>query len=100
MKLKISLPILIILAILFVTGCETPAESTAIININTASIQELMTLKGIADVKAQEIIDYRTKNGPFEKIEDIQKVKGIGKATFDDIKARIIVRDEIIVDEE
>ena len=96
MKTIKTLLILIVLTTLFLIGCETTNNSNTIVNINTATKSELMTLNGIADVKAQEIIDYRTKNGPFEKIEDIMKVKGIGKATFEDIKIRIVVEDTVI----
>ena len=97
MKTMKKLLILAVLTTLFFVGCETTTNnSNAIVNINTATKSELMTLNGIADVKAQEIIDYRTQNGPFEKIEDIMKVKGIGKATFDGIKIRIVVEDPIV----
>jgi competence ComEA-like helix-hairpin-helix protein len=61
------------------------------ININTANKSELETLKGIGSTKAQSIIDYRLNNGPFQKIEDITKVNGIGEAIFDNIKDLITV---------
>uniref|UniRef100_A0A7C4U478 Helix-hairpin-helix DNA-binding motif class 1 domain-containing protein n=1 Tax=Caldisericum exile TaxID=693075 RepID=A0A7C4U478_9BACT len=56
------------------------------ININTASKEELMNLPGIGDVKAQAIIDYRTKNGTFKDIHEIVNVSGIGEKTFEKIK--------------
>ncbi|MDP3058860.1 MAG: helix-hairpin-helix domain-containing protein, partial [bacterium] len=56
------------------------------ININTASQKELETLPGIGVVKGGEIINYRTKNGPFLKIEDLVKVSGIGEKTFEGLK--------------
>ncbi|MFZ5946010.1 MAG: helix-hairpin-helix domain-containing protein [Bacillota bacterium] len=61
------------------------------ININTATIKELETLTGIGTVKAQAIIDYRTTHGRFSSIEDLQKVKGIGEATFTKIIDRITI---------
>ena len=61
------------------------------INLNTATLEELMTLERIGPKYAQRIIDYRETNGPFEKIEDIMKVKGIGPKTFDANKDLITV---------
>ena len=52
------------------------------VNINTASVEELTQLKRIGTSYAQRIIEYRDKNGPFEKPEDIVKVPGIGPKTF------------------
>jgi len=60
------------------------------INLNTASEKELETLKGIGKAKAQAIIEYRKKH-KFKKIEDIVKVKGIGKKLFEKIKDKIEV---------
>ena len=59
------------------------------VNINTADLQTLMTLNGIGEVYAQNIIDYRTKHGPFSKIEDIQNVPGIGPKRFEAIMNHI-----------
>ena len=70
-----------------------PIAYAGLININTAAKAELMSLKGIGEVKAQAIIDYREARGPFRRIEDIMKVKGIGPATFATIKASIEVGD-------
>ena len=61
------------------------------VNINTATLNELDSLPGIGPSTAQKIIDYREKNGNFEKIEDLQNVKGIGDAKYEGIKDRIIV---------
>lgn len=56
------------------------------ININTATLEQLDTLPGIGPAIAQRIIDYRTQNGDFKKIDDLKKVRGIGDAMFDQIK--------------
>lgn len=61
------------------------------ININTASLTELQKLPRIGNSVAQRIIDFRKKNGPFKKIEEIMKVKGIGEKTFEQIKDLITV---------
>ncbi len=74
----------------FPTQAPVPAGK---ININTATQAELESLPGIGPSLAQRIIAYREQNGPFKTIEDIQKVKGIGPATFERIKDLITVGD-------
>lgn len=61
------------------------------LNINTASASELETLPGIGPTLAQRILDYRRTNGPFQRPEDITKVKGIGEGIFTQIKGLITV---------
>ena len=71
-------------------ACITNTTPTsAKISINNAAKELLQTLPGIGESKAQDIIDYRTQNGPFEKIEDITKVPGIGESLFAKIKENI-----------
>lgn len=64
-------------------------EDQSKININTAGLSDLITLPGIGDTKARDIIDFREKNGKFKIIDDIMMVKGIGIATFERIKELI-----------
>ena len=64
---------------------------SVMININTASEAELMTLPGIGQSRAKDIINYRVKNGLFESIDDIMKVIGIKEAAFEKIKDLIKV---------
>jgi len=61
------------------------------ININTASIKELMSLKRIGPVLGERIVLYREANGPFKSAGEIKNVKGIGEHTYDLIKDRIRV---------
>ena len=56
------------------------------ININTADILELQNIKGIGEVKAKKIIEYRINSGEFKKIEDLLNVSGIGEKTLEKIK--------------
>jgi len=73
----------------------TTAESTSsLIDINTATQEELESLPGIGPVTAQKIIAFREENGPFTSIEEIQKVSGIGPATFEKIRELITVGEQ------
>lgn len=65
-------------------------ENDNIININTATLEELLTLSGIGESKAKSIIEYRAKT-PFNKIEDIMNVSGIGESLYNKIKENITV---------
>ena len=65
--------------------------AVAQVNINTATLDELDGLKGIGPTKAQAIIDFRKKNGPFKTVDDLQNVPGIGPATLKDIRKDVMV---------
>jgi competence protein ComEA len=73
------------------TDGSADSGNTELININTASLEELDSLPGIGSVTAQHIIDYRDTNGPFTTIDEIMDVSGIGPATYDEIKNLITV---------
>lgn len=60
------------------------------VNLNTAGVEELMTLSGIGEAKAKSIIQYREKVGPFQSIEEIKNVSGIGDAMFERVRESII----------
>lgn len=61
------------------------------ININTAGLAELDSLPGIGEITAKKIIDYRSFYGSFKKIEDLQKVGGIGAKKYADIASKISI---------
>ena len=67
------------------------AAPKAKVNINTAPASELEALPRIGPKVAQRIVDVRTKNGNFKKVEEIMKVQGIGEKVFDQIKDLITV---------
>lgn len=66
-------------------------SSAAKVNINTADLASLETLSGIGEKKAQDIIDYRTKNGNFQKLEDLGNVSGFGVKTLEKLKDSICI---------
>lgn len=70
------------------------AAPKAKVNINTASASELETLPRVGPKIAQRIIDFRTKNGNFKKVEDIMKIQGIGEKVFENIRDLITVGGE------
>jgi len=72
-------------------SATTTPEQSGKINTNTADKQELEKITGVGPVIAQRIIDYRNKNGPFQTIEDIKKVNGIGDKTFEKMKNEITI---------
>ncbi|MFH2102657.1 MAG: ComEA family DNA-binding protein [Chloroflexota bacterium] len=75
-----------------VPGGGLPSHiSAGRVNINTATSDELETLPGIGPTTAQNIIDFRLQNGPFQVIQDIENVPGIGPATYERIKDYITV---------
>jgi competence protein ComEA len=82
---------LVLVAFLLGTGIGAViAQEQVKININKATVDELCNLKRIGPSYAQRIVDYREQNGPFQKPEDIMKVKGIGLKTFEANKEIII----------
>ncbi len=63
---------------------------TALVNINTATAEELQTLTGIGSVKASSIVAHREKE-PFSSVDDLTRVEGIGAATLERIRSQITV---------
>ena len=75
-------------------GTPSSLAGVDLVNINTATLDELDKLPGIGPTTAQKIIDYRNENGSFVQIEDIVNVSGIGSATYENIKDLITVGNE------
>lgn len=63
------------------------------LDINTATVEQLEALQNIGPTKAAAIIAYREEHGPFQSVDDLIKVKGIGEKTLEDIKAHVSVSD-------
>ena len=118
-KRDFTITLLLIIAVLCICGCiyyatnamlpinpQTTVSGTTVtvhletvseqykngkVNINTAGIDVLCTLKSIGESKALSIMAYREESGPFGRIEDIKNVSGIGESTFEKIKDDICI---------
>lgn len=73
------------------TEATDNSQTDTKVNINTASLDELMTLNGIGEKKAQTIIEYREETGLFMKLEDLKNIPGIGDKTFITLEPHITI---------
>ena len=72
-------------------GPISVGAAEGVVNLNTATAQELAKITGIGEKKGEAIVKYREENGAFKSVEDIQKVKGIGAKIFEKIKGSLTV---------
>src|SRR6266536_4023633 len=86
------------LLLVLVTWFAIYGVAIAAVNINTATKEELTSLKGIGEKRAQEIINYRTKNGPFKSVDDLEKVPGIGPGIMKQIRSEVTTTGKTTVD--
>jgi len=70
---------------------STKATASFPVNINTATVTELDAIPYIGEVKAKAIVDYRSSKGPFQSVQELVNVKGIGPATLNKIKDKITI---------
>ncbi len=73
-------------------GASVAVAGQGTININTATVKELMTLEGIGEKVAQKIVEYREANGLFKSPQDLRKVKGVGARLLQKNRERIVVK--------
>jgi competence protein ComEA len=94
-KAKIVCVLVLCLGLAFssvsVLAQKSGSVPTEKVNLNSASAEQLQSLPGIGPATAKSILEYRTKVGKFNKIEEIIKVKGIGEKKFQKIKDRLVV---------
>lgn len=84
--------LIITLALLSLSAAAFAADNTAgVVNINTADAAQLALLPGVGAKAAQQIVDYRTQNGDFQKPTDLMQVKGFGDKRFERISPYIAV---------
>lgn len=83
---------LVVVPIISQAGESTKSEPAAKININTATVSDLMKLPGIGKVKAQAIVNYRKEHGPFKELSEIKKVKGIGDGIYKKVADKITLK--------
>jgi len=100
---RLALRLVILAAILTVApawvAAQTPqaqkpaakAAAATVINLNTATVEQLDGLPGVGQKLAARIVEYRQKNGPFKKVEDLMNVKGIGEKNFLKLRSRLTV---------
>lgn len=72
-------------------ACLAAFPALASVNINTATQSELEAVKGVGPAKAKAIIEYRETNGKFKKLEELDNVKGFGKASIEKLRGELTV---------
>ncbi len=73
-------------------GGIPPDEEEPYININSATVRELEALPLIGPARARDIVDYRNREGPFSSVDELQQIPGIGPATVERLRERVVVR--------
>lgn len=79
------------LLLAFITFVISTSIAMATVNLNTATKDDLDGVKGIGPVKAQSIIDYRKKNGPFKSVDELENVKGFGSKSVKKVRSELTV---------
>jgi competence protein ComEA len=73
------------------SGAAGPAEPAGPVNLNTATLEQLETLPGVGPSTAQKILDWRTSNGAFQSVDQLQDISGIGPAKYAAISPKATV---------
>ena len=92
LKAKQLITVIAALTILMIFAGAALSETGGTVNINTATVDELVQLDRVGPKYAARIVEFRDQNGPFKAPEDIMQVAGIGPKTFEANKDRIVVK--------
>lgn len=93
-SLKILTLIVALISAVPMFGAETSNGTQPVININSATAEQLMLLPRIGEKTAAQIIEWREQNGPFKKTTDILQVKGIGDASYELLRPYLVLEGE------
>ena len=94
MKISISKFVCLSLLCLLLLGVGFPALAEQKLNLNLATVEQLVTLKGIGEKTAHSIIEYRQVHGKFNSVDEIVNVKGIGQKTLEALRDSLTVTEE------
>lgn len=72
-------------------GTSPAYAADGVVNVNTATVEELVRLPGIGDAKARAILDYRKEKGAFKSVEQLREVKGIGDAALERLRPHLAI---------
>jgi competence protein ComEA len=72
-------------------GAAAEVPAAGVVNVNTATAEELVRLPGIGESKARAILDYRKERGAFKSVDQLREVKGIGDAALERIRSQVAV---------
>lgn len=72
-------------------GTSPAYAADGVVNVNTATAEELVRLPGIGDAKARAILDYRKEKGAFKSVEQLREVKGIGDAALERLRPHLAI---------
>jgi competence protein ComEA len=76
------------------TGLNLPVHAQQTLNLNEATIEQLVTLKGIGEKTANKILEYRQSHGQFKSVDELVNVKGVGEKTLETLRAFLTVSGE------